>query len=339
MGKDYYHDLGLTRSAADVDIKKAYRRLALKYHPDKDETPHAATIFLAVAEAYEVLSDARNKGFYDLYGEEGLKQGVTDGKGGRRGGFYTFDRSPTVVFSDFFGTDNPYKALNEIAESFEAMTATPKLQVGKPKLGDVQVTLEEIYHGTIKKVQHQKKVLTADKKVETFDRNLTLDIKPGTPECTRFVFDKEGNEAPNVEPGPVIYTLTTGKHHTFQRKGCDLVYTARIPLIKALTGTTLSIKQLDDRILSVPVSDIVCSGSTKVVVGEGLPLSDGSGKGDLIVVFDLLFPSTLSEDQKMILNAAIYLPHTLSKEQYSAVKAFRKSFTDTLKGWATGFKR
>ena len=83
MGKDYYHDLGLTRSATEICIKKAYRKLSLKYHPDKDETAHAATVFAAVAEAYDVLSDPKNKGFYDLYGEEGLKEGVSDGKGGK----------------------------------------------------------------------------------------------------------------------------------------------------------------------------------------------------------------------------------------------------------------
>lgn len=153
MGRDYYNDLGLTRSATEVDIKKAYRKLALKYHPDKDDTPHAATVFAAVAEAYDVLADARNKGFYDLYGEEGLKRGITDGKGGRRGGFYEFSSSPLLVFCAFFGTDNPYKALNEIAESFEAMTATPKQKNGKPTYFPLEATLEEIHHGALKKVR------------------------------------------------------------------------------------------------------------------------------------------------------------------------------------------
>jgi len=144
MGKDYYTDLGLTRSATDVDIKKAYRKLSLKYHPDKDESAHAAKVFTAVAEAYDVLSEAKCKGFYDLYGEEGLKRGVTDGKGGRRGGFYAFEKAPTSVFASFFGTDNPYKALNELAEAFEALTATPKFKAGKAIRAELPATLEEV---------------------------------------------------------------------------------------------------------------------------------------------------------------------------------------------------
>ena len=73
MGKDYYKILGLTRGANEDDIKKAYRKMALKYHPDKNKTPGAEEKFKEIAEAYEVLSDKRKREIYDQYGEEGLK--------------------------------------------------------------------------------------------------------------------------------------------------------------------------------------------------------------------------------------------------------------------------
>jgi len=75
MGKDYYKILGLVRGATsdDDDIKKAYRKMALKYHPDKNKLPGAEERFKEVAEAYEVLSDKRKREIYDQYGEEGLK--------------------------------------------------------------------------------------------------------------------------------------------------------------------------------------------------------------------------------------------------------------------------
>jgi len=75
MGKDYYKILGLVRGATsdDDDIKKAYRKMALKYHPDKNKSPGAEERFKEVAEAYEVLSDKRKREIYDQYGEEGLK--------------------------------------------------------------------------------------------------------------------------------------------------------------------------------------------------------------------------------------------------------------------------
>ena len=73
MGKDYYKILGITKGASDDEIKKAYRKLALKYHPDKNKTPGAEDKFKEVAEAYEVLSDKKKRDIFDQYGEEGLK--------------------------------------------------------------------------------------------------------------------------------------------------------------------------------------------------------------------------------------------------------------------------
>lgn len=81
MGKDYYKILGLQKGASDDDIKKAYRKLALKYHPDKNKSAGAEEKFKEVAEAYEVLSDKKKRDIYDLHGEEGLKGGVPGGAG------------------------------------------------------------------------------------------------------------------------------------------------------------------------------------------------------------------------------------------------------------------
>lgn len=79
MGKDYYKILGIPRSATDDEIKKAYRKLALRYHPDKNKSPNAEEKFKEVAEAYEVLSDKSKRDLYDKYGEEGLKGGEFHG--------------------------------------------------------------------------------------------------------------------------------------------------------------------------------------------------------------------------------------------------------------------
>ena len=73
MGKDYYKTLGVSRSATDEELKKAYRKLALKYHPDKNKSPEAEEKFKAIGEAYDVLSDSNKRQIYDQYGEEGLK--------------------------------------------------------------------------------------------------------------------------------------------------------------------------------------------------------------------------------------------------------------------------
>ncbi|XP_071033833.1 dnaJ homolog subfamily B member 4 [Parasteatoda tepidariorum] len=111
MGKDYYKILGISKGASEDEIKKSYRKLALKYHPDKNKTPDAESKFKEIAEAYEVLSDKKKRDVYDQFGEEGLKSGAGGGGGGGNQGFtYTFHGDPRATFAQFFGTDNPFES-------------------------------------------------------------------------------------------------------------------------------------------------------------------------------------------------------------------------------------
>lgn len=116
MGKDYYKILGVARGATDDEIKKAYRKLALKFHPDKNKSPQAEERFKEVAEAYEVLSDKKKRDIYDQYGEEGLRGGMGGMGGGGGGGghdsngsfTYQFHGDPRATFAQFFGTSDPF---------------------------------------------------------------------------------------------------------------------------------------------------------------------------------------------------------------------------------------
>ncbi|XP_027205956.1 dnaJ homolog subfamily B member 4-like isoform X1 [Dermatophagoides pteronyssinus] len=114
MGKDYYNILQINRGASEDEIKKAYRKLALKYHPDKNKSPEAEEKFKLIAEAYEVLSDKKKRDIYDQFGEEGLRNdGGMSSSGfnsnGNAANFtYTFHGDPRATFAQFFGTDNPF---------------------------------------------------------------------------------------------------------------------------------------------------------------------------------------------------------------------------------------
>ena len=127
MGKDFYKVLGIGRNASEDEIKKAYRKMALKYHPDKNKSPGAEEKFKDIAEAYEILSDKKKKEIFDRYGEEGLKgnvggggggMGHPGGMGGMPGGMgggqsfsYTYHGDPRATFAQFFGTNNPFETL------------------------------------------------------------------------------------------------------------------------------------------------------------------------------------------------------------------------------------
>jgi len=111
MGKDYYKVLGIQKGATEDEIKKAYRKMALKYHPDKNKSAGAEEKFKEIAEAYEVLSDKKKRDIYDQYGEEGLSGGMGSGMGntGNTNFKYTFHGDPRATFAQFFGTSNPFE--------------------------------------------------------------------------------------------------------------------------------------------------------------------------------------------------------------------------------------
>ena len=129
-------------------------------------------------------------------------------------------------------------------------------------------------------------------------------------------------------------------HPVFERAGnsFDIVHTARVPLVKALTGFTLTLTALDGRVLSVPVPDVTTGASSKTLEGYGMRRPDGSA-GALHVRFEVLFPKALGEAQKELLRAALFLPETPSAEQAAAVKAFTRVFADPKHGWARGYAK
>lgn len=315
-------------------MKKAYRRLALRHHPDRE--PEDTGAFEAVAEAFDVLSSAQHKGIYDRYGEDGLKAGATDAAGAVQGGTYAFNKTPEEIFANFFGTKNPYAALQDMSASFAGLTATPQAPQGKHRVAELECTLEEVFYGCQKKAPFVRKVLDVDGSVSVETLTFTINVKPGTADGTRYVFPGAGNVTPKAEPGPVIFMLKTLPHALFTRRGADLVYPVRVPLCSALTGTTLQIKSLDNRTLSVPVTLIVQSGSTTTLVGEGMPLP-GGGKGDLEVAFAVVFPAGLSQAQRTLMKSAFFLPKNLTDAQKDAVDAFTKAFSHNTEGWSTGF--
>lgn len=105
MGKDYYAVLGVPRNASAEEIKKSYRRLAFRFHPDKNKNPGAEETFKEISEAYNVLCDPTSRDVFDRYGEEGVK-GNCGGFGGR-----VFSEDPVQLFREVFGDEDPFSGI------------------------------------------------------------------------------------------------------------------------------------------------------------------------------------------------------------------------------------
>lgn len=309
MGIDYYAILNLTRNATDADVKKMYRKLALKFHPDKNKDPGAGEKFKQISEAFDVLSDPQKRATYDQFGEEGLKGGVPDNEGFTNG--YTFHGDPEKVFRDFFGGSNPFAdffdANGDFMTGFGGLRGRGMKKQDPPIERELFLSLEELYHGCVKKMKISRRVMNEDGHTSSIrDKILTIHVKPGWKSGTKITFPQEGDQGPNSIPADIVFVIKNKEHSLFRRDGDDLIFTAKIPLGKALIGCSIEVPTLDGRLLNIPINDIVHPKYTKTVPAEGMPLSkDIAARGNLVIEFFIQFPDQLTPEKKQLIRQAL----------------------------------
>lgn len=290
MGVDYYNILKVSRGATEDDLKKSYKRLAMKWHPDKNPATNqqAEAKFKLISEAYDVLSDPRKRQIYDLYGPEGLKASDF----GTPSYHHPHDTKPCAT-------------RNNNNNNHRAGGAGPK-PTPTPIETQLLCTLEELYKGARKKMKISRVLPDHFGKPITVQEILKIDIKPGWKKGTKITFPEKGNQEPGLPPADLIFVVEEKPHAVFQRDGNDLVVNHKISLLEALTGLSLNLTALDGRNLTLPVTDIIQPGSEVVIPNEGMPISkDPSKKGNLIIKFDIMFPSRLTAEQKSDLKRAL----------------------------------
>jgi DnaJ-class molecular chaperone len=261
---DYYEILGgLPRSCTDSDIKREYRRSALKWHPLKAEDGKRAGAeakFRDTAEAYAVLSNPRLRAIFDQWGADGLANGVRTKDGGNTGA-WVFRDSPDDMFREFFGSTSPFAGFFG-ADAGLSLGAAEKGAEGKAQLpaitNDLFCSLEELYSGCTKKAKVVRQVLNGDRKTTSPEQKvISVEVGAGWRAGTKVTFQREGDQAPGTPSGDVILNLREKPHPFFKRRGNDLEHTATITLAQALIGCTVPVRTLDGRVLPISVSEIV----------------------------------------------------------------------------------
>lgn len=317
MGKDYYAILGVSRNATDEELKKAYRRLALKWHPDrnKDNKKEAEEKFKDISQAYEVLSDPQKRQVYDQFGEEGLNGGVPGGAGGAGGaggfsGFSGFNFDPRDLFSQMFGTSDFGTAFREyggdgdggIHFSFGGMPGSgfssgdffsrgnPRQRTSRraepepePREQDpdverpLPVSVRDIYTGVTKKLKITRKIYDQSGNYSTEDKIVEVNIKPGWKAGTKIRYRKHGDQRPGHIPADIVFVLEDKPDKEYSREENDLIYHKDIPLVDALCGTRFVYKHLDGRNIQVFAPSVVSPETEIKYPGMGMPISKQPG--------------------------------------------------------------
>jgi curved DNA-binding protein len=288
MAKDYYQTLGVSRSADEKEIKKAYRKLAKQYHPDANpNNPTAEAKFKEINEAYEVLSDEEKRGQYDRFGADFARyQGMPNNSGSGFGGagqYYTNVDTGGVDFDDLL--KNIFGGFGGGRGTSGARTAEPMIK-GRDLEHPVRITLREAYEG-------------ATRYVSNGERRIKADIPAGVTDGTKVRLSGEGEPGP-AGNGDLFLVVEIEPDTQFERKGNDLYTDIKVDMFTALLGGEVEVPTLQ-RSLKLNIPAGTSSGKRFRLNGKGMPIMRKKGEhGDLYARVLITVPSQLNEEQRTL---------------------------------------
>ncbi|MFC1826564.1 DnaJ C-terminal domain-containing protein [Thermodesulfobacteriota bacterium] len=297
---DYYEVLGVKKDSSAQDIKKVYRKLAMKYHPDRNEgDKEAEEKFKKISEAYAVLSDPEKRKQYDTFGDSGFQQRYSQedifrgfdlgdilkefGLGGMGGGFRASSGQGSPYESFFFQGGGPGPG----------HAAQQRPVKGSDLTYELSVSLGEILSGSEKTISLRREGQT---------ENVSVKIPKGIKAGQKLRLAGKGNPSPyGGPPGDLLLIINEQPHPVFTRDGNNLIVEQKIPFSKACLGSEISIKSLEDKELKVKVPAGIQQQAKLRLKGHGLPAGKKGGRGDIFVKFLVDIPKKISEEQKKII--------------------------------------
>ena len=337
--RDYYEVLGVSQAASGPELKKAFKKLAMKYHPDRNpDDPQADLKFKEAAEAYEVLSDSEKKSTYDQYGHAGV-QGMNGGAGG---GFQDFDVGDIFgdIFGDVFGgrrsssrrsargQDLQYNIDLSLKEAILGVKKTIKIPVHK-SCGDCSGSGAKAGSSSIKcsqctgqgQVRMQQGFFSVQQPcnacrgegqvikdpcvacrgagVTEETKSLSVSIPAGVDNGDKVRLTGEGSATRGGSPGDLYVAIQVNLNNIFERDGRDLYFEVPIPFEIAILGGTINVPGLDSKI-ALKIPAYTQTGKIFRIKGKGASSVRDSRRGDLMCRVIVETPVNLSNAQLKI---------------------------------------
>ena len=346
--RDYYEVLGVSKSATDAEIKKAYRKLAMKYHPDYNPgDKDAEEKFKEVNEANEVLSDPKKRQMYDQYGFAGVDPSYAAQNGGGAGGFGGFGGADGVDLGDIFGDIFGGGFGGFGGSSRQANPNAPRK--GQDIRVRITLSFDEAVHGCKKNITITRQQectechgsgCAAGSSPETCPDcggrgyvirqqrtpfGVMVSIPMGIDDDQSFALRGMGDAGTNGGPsGDVIVMVTVRPSEVFQRDGYDIWVTVPITYSQAVLGDSVTVPSIDGKV-EYTVPEGTQSGTTFRLRGKGIQYLNGRGRGDMYVKCEVEIPKKLNKAQR---DALKKFEGTLKEENYEKRKGFFKKLKD-----------
>lgn len=290
MARDYYSILGVSKTASAEEIKKSYRKLAIKFHPDKNPgNKEAEEKFKEINDAYEVLSDPEKRKKYDRFGENWNRMGEGQGNGG-----YGYQGSPgggqTFEFegdpSEFFGPGGDYSDL--FGNFFGG--GSSRAGRGKSRVRDIRgsiaISLDDAFRG-------------AAKVFEINGEKIRIQLKPGVYDGLEIKLAGKGESGgKNTKPGDLYLTIQVMPHPNYERAGNDIRQWLIIDLFTAVLGGEVQLTTLSGS-LKIKIPEGTQHGKALRIKGKGMPVYNQAGvSGDLLLNIQVAIPQNLTPEQR-----------------------------------------